>query len=356
MDLNDDEVLKLLKALYGLKQAGRCWFKYFVKLLQSIGLKQLRSQRTIFFNEDVLVCVYVDDGLIAEKRSGGRQRFIAALSAKIDITEENELNGMLGLDMTQRVDGSVVISQTEYIKETLQLFQMEQAKAQTVPATPGIHLSREGTAMDGQFDIQGAVGRLLWITRCSRPDIAFSVTQVCRFVAYPTSELVQAVKKIMRYLRGTADYVLRLKSDGTEELKAFVDADYGSCPDTRRSVSGCLIYWSGMPICWSSKIQPIVTTSTCEAEYVAAANGTKEMLWVRNVLRELGIDVGVMLLLEDNQGTIANVKSETSSKKSKHIDVRYHFIRDLYESGELEVHYVSSEENVADLFTKALAC
>lgn len=157
MDLDDDEVLALLKALYDIQQAGRCWFRHLVKILKRMGLRQLKSSPTIFFSDAVIVSIYVDDGLLAEKVSGGAQRFVAELPEHLEITVELELNGLLGLDIRQENDGSVCVSQAAYVKETLKLYQMDQAKPQAVPAAAGVVLSKLGAPrpQNDKFDVQG---------------------------------------------------------------------------------------------------------------------------------------------------------------------------------------------------------
>ena len=134
---------------------------------------------------------------------------------------------------------------------------------------------------------------------------------------------------IFRYLSGTTTLELKLKPDDGSGLIGYADADFGNCVDTRRSISGLAAYWDGMLFSWSSKMQPIVTTSTTEAEYVAAASGVKELLWIRNVLMELGVDIPIMTLMEDNQGAIANIKGDIATKRSKHVDIKYHFMKEV---------------------------
>ena len=194
------------------------------------------------------------------------------------------------------------------------------------------------------------------VTRGTRPDLAQAVSKVSRFVENPTTDHVASVKQIFKYVKQTMNTPLKYHPN-EDGIIAYVDADYTGCTDTRRSTSGFWITWAGMAISWSSKLQTLVTLSTTEAELVAAVKCIKEMKWLKNVLMELDEirENDRMILYEDNQATIANLKKHSSHGRNKHVDIKYHYVCAQIQEEQLDVVYMESEKNIADIFTKPLA-
>ena len=352
-EANRDKVWKVTKALYGHPASGKEWYDLFRSKLMNRNLKPLLSDPCIFVNEDLIVTIYVDDMLIVEKRKGARIDLIKSLETEFELTGNTNIKNMLGVEMNQGHDYTMM-KQDAYIRNILIKFKMEDCKGQPTPAAHGQDMNKEGNR-DTTFEYRQAIGCLLWLSRGTRPDIAQAVAKVARFVEYPTTEHVKSVKRIFRYLASTIDLEMRYypKNEG---IIAYVDADFGGCTETRKSTTGFWITWNNMPIAWQSKLQSMVTLSTTEAEFVAAVECIKDMKWMKNVLMELDQmkKNDIMILLEDNQATISNLKHPSSRGRNKHLDLKFHYIVNQIEDNVIDIKYVTSENNIADIFTKAL--
>jgi hypothetical protein len=198
------------------------------------------------------------------------------------------------------------------------------------------------------------VGGLLYAVTSTRPDIAAAVNQVCRFMQDPGKPHWEAVKRILRYLKGTTENGLLLGGDSTD-LAGYADADWAGDVDKRKSVTGYVFYLGQAPISWNSKLQPTVALSSTEAEYMALAAAAQEALWLRNLLKGMNVQqTNATTIYEDNQGCIKLTKATKDHARTKHIDIRHHFTRDLIEQNQISIEYCPTEEMVADALTKAL--
>ena len=198
-----------------------------------------------------------------------------------------------------------------------------------------------------------AVGSLMYAMVCTRPDIAHAVGVVSRFMSKPGKQHWAVVKWILRYLRGTANVCLCFGS-GKSMLEGFVDADMAGDIDTRKSTSGYLMIFSGGAISWQSKLQKCVALSTTGAEYIAVTEGCKEFLWLKKFLKELGLEQEKYVLYCDNQSAIHMSKNPSFHSRSKHIDIRHHWIRDVLEEKSLQLEKIHTDKNGSDMMTKAL--
>jgi hypothetical protein len=351
---NKGKVWKVTKALYGHPASGKEWYDLFVKKLKERGLKPLLSDPCIFNSKNLMVIIYVDDMLIIEKKKGEMEKFKNSLEQEFEMTSHDKIENMLGLEIHQGVNETTLI-QRGYIRNILQAFDMENCKGQHIPMAQGTTLVYDGKP-DKNFEYRKAIGCLLWLTRGTRPDLAQAVSKVSRFVENPTTDHVASVKQIFKYVKQTMNTPLKYHPN-EDGIIAYVDADYAGCTDTRRSTSGFWITWAGMAISWSSKLQTLVTLSTTEAELVAAVECIKEMKWLKNVLMELDEirENDRMILYEDNQATIANLKKHSSHGRNKHVDIKYHYVCAQIHEEQLDVVYMESEKNIADIFTKPLA-
>jgi hypothetical protein len=188
---------------------------------------------------------------------------------------------------------------------------------------------------------------------CTRPDIGYAVGAVSRFLSNPGKEHWSVVKWILRYLKGTANKCLCF-GNGDQMLVGYVDADMAGDVDSRKSTSGYLITFAGGAVSWQSRLQKCVALSTTEAEYIAITEGCKEILWMKKFLQELGQNQESYVLYCDSQSAIHLSKNSTYHSRSKHIDVRYHWIRDVLESKLLQIEKIHTNDNGADMMTKAL--
>lgn len=235
---------------------------------------------------------------------------------------------------------------------------MRDAKPVSVPADPHVILNpiENDDAKSSNAPYREAVGSLVFLAAVSRPDIAFAVNSVSKFLNNHSVEHWHAVKRIFAYLKGTIDNGIEYRSGGSErELIGFSDADYASDVETRRSTTGYVFCMANGPVSWSSQRQKLVVLSTTESEYVAAATATREAMWLRNLLKDIGstCELGTVLFV-DNQSAIRLVKNPVFHRRTKHIDIRYHYIREKFESNDVMVEYIPTELQCADILTKAL--
>lgn len=223
------------------------------------------------------------------------------------------------------------------------------------PVEMGIKLMRyeEGELIDPTY-FKSMIGSLRYLT-CIRPDILFGVGLVSRFIESLTATHFKAVKRNLRDIKGTFDYRLFYSSSKCFKLEGYCDSDWAGDRDDRKSTTGFVFFISDTAFTWSSKKQPIVTLSTCEAEYVAATSAVCHAIWLRNLFKEIGVVQDELILINmDNKFAIALSKNPVLHDRSKHIDTRFHFIRDCISRKKICVKYVKTEDQVADIFTKAL--
>jgi hypothetical protein len=280
--------------------------------------------------------------------------FKKSMMQAFDMTDLGKMRFFLGIEILQKSEG-IFVCQQKYATDILKKFTMSESKPVNSPIVPGskIHRDVNGAAVDDTYFKQ-IVGSLMYLT-ATRPDIMFSVSLISMYMSKPTELHLQAAKRILRYLKGTVSYGIFYKKGGEEELLAFTDSDYAGDEEDSKSTSGYVFLLSSGAVSWMSKKQPIVALSTTEAEFVAAAASACQAVWMRRVLRNLSHDQeGSTSIMCDNSSTIKLSKNPVMHGRSKHIRVRFHFLRDLAKDGEVELVYCPTQEQVADLMTKAL--
>lgn len=227
----------------------------------------------------------------------------------------------------------------------------------STPADPNVKLCKDDGVSKSVDSImyQSMVGSLLYAAIATRPDISHAVGVVAKFNSGPNEAHLTAVKRILRYLKGTSDITLKYKKGEKDELLVYSDADYAGDVDDRHSTTGNLFLMSGGPVSWTSKKQPIVTLSTAEAEYVALSTATQEAVWIRKLLSDFGVSPRqAITVMEDNQGAICLARNPVTHSRSKHIDVRYHYIREALNEGIIDLQYCPTHDMIADTLTKPL--
>ncbi|KAA0033083.1 copia protein [Cucumis melo var. makuwa] len=355
----EDKVLKLKKALYGLKQAPRMWNSRINKYFLDNGYLRCPYEHSLYIkvngHGDILVvCLYVDDLIFTGNCASMFEDLKKAMTQEFEMTDIGLMSYYLGIEVKQSEEG-IFISQERYTRDILEKFNMMNSKSVATPIETGTKLSKheEGDDVDPSY-FKSLVGSLRYLT-CTRPDILFSVGLVSRFMESPTTTHLKVAKRILRYLRGTLDYGLFYSSSKEFKLEGYCDSDWAGDTNDRKSTSGYVFFIGNTAFTWSSKKQPIVTLSTCEAEYIAAASCVCHAVWLRNLLKTVGIlqeDPTVIHI--DNKSTIALAKNPVFHDRSKHIDTRFHFIRDCISRKEVQVEYVKTEDQIADIFTKPL--
>ena len=360
----EDHVCKLKRSIYGLKQSARCWNVELDSKLKDMGFKQCKSDPCIYIKEAkegyCVIAVYVDDLIVG----GESEKNIACtkkkISEKFEVTDMGALHYFLGVKVYQNPKTNEIwIGQPNFTKELLQKLQMSECKQVDTPIDPSIKLMKR-TEEEEEFDkvkYQSAVGSLLYLSTRTRPDIAFAVGNTARYCAQPSPSHWSAVKRILRYLKGTTNLGLLYKPEDVSDLVGYSDADWAGDTNDRKSTSGYVYMMSGSAISWRSKKQSCVALSTAEAEYIALSSATQEAMWLRqllsSMLKEYKLSVPTTVY-EDNQSAICMSKNNQSHGRAKHIDIKYHFVREQVERQTIKIDYCKSEEMTADILTKGL--
>lgn len=360
-------VCRLKKSLYGLKQAPRQWYKKFELFMTQHKFEKTSADHCVFVKkyengESIILLLYVDDMLIVGKDKTKIAALKKALSKSFAMKDLGAVKKILGMKIIRdRPKRMLWMSQEDYIKKVLERFNMHNAKPVHVPLPGHLKLSKtqcpcneEEKEEMSKVPYSSAVGSLMYAMVCTRPDIAYAVGVVSRFLSNPGKEHWNAVKWILRYLRGTAKQCLCFGNE-KQLLTGYVDADMAGDVDSRKSTSGYLITFAGGAVSWQSRLQKCIALSTTEAEYIAITEGCKEILWMKKFLQELGQNQESYVLHCDSQSAIHLSKNSTYHSRSKHIDVRYHWIRDVLENKLLKVEKVHTNENGADMMTKPLS-
>ncbi|KAJ9517017.1 hypothetical protein QJQ45_002524 [Haematococcus lacustris] len=277
------------------------------------------------------------------------------LSSVFGIKDLGQTRWFLGMQISRdRAQGTLQLDQQQYIKELLSTYSMTEAHSKAVPMAPGTKLVKEGDALDtAHHSYSALVGSLLYLSCCTRPDIAYAVGALARHMAAPTQQHWSAAKAVLSYLKGTASQGLVF--GGNDSLQGYCDADYAGDKDTARSTTGYVFTLHGAAISWSSRLQPTVAMSTAEAEYMAASGAVKEAVWLRKLMQDLGLPGSCVNIMCDNQAALQLLNNPMASARSKHISVHHHFARERAARGEVMFTYCSTSEMAADVMTKPLA-
>jgi hypothetical protein len=304
-------------------------------------------------SDTLIVQIYVDDIIFGGSSHSLVAKFSELMSREFEMSMMGELTFFLGLQIKQSKNGTFV-HQGKYTKDLMRKFDMGEAKPLSTPmsTTTALDADEEGEPVD-QREYRSMIGSLLYLT-ATRPDIQFAVCLCARFQASPRTSHRQAVKRIFRYLRFTPEFGLWYSASSSLSLCGYSDADYAGCRVSRRSTSGTCQFLGTSLVSWSSRKQSNVAQSTVEAEYVAAAACCSQLLWMIATLKNYGLHLSRVPLLCDSTGAISVAKNPVLHSKTKHIEVRYHFLRDHYEKGDIDLHYVDTTKQLADIFTKPL--
>jgi hypothetical protein len=356
-----NHVCKLKKSLYSLKQAAQQWNKKLHTTLQSMGFKHLDSDHSIYIyvKDDVriIVPIYIDDITLASKSSVALDKAVHTLSQHFKPRDLGPTKFLLGVEITRDCSKhSISLSQRQYIIDMLERFKMSDCKPVSTPMTPSLQLTKEmgpNTEEDisamSSIPYLSAVGSLSFLAIFTCPDIAFAVGYLARFNSNPGPAHWVAVKHLLRYLKGTLDYKLVYQPDSLQQPFVCYGGDNG------KSTGGYVIKVGTGAISWSSKLQSVVTLSSTEAEYIAAVEAGKEMIWTHNILSEFGYKVDEASIMKmDNQSAISVTKNPEHHGHMKHLDLCFYWLRDTVESGLISPSYISTSEMVADIFTKPL--
>lgn len=366
---NPNEVIRLQKTIYGLKQSSRKWYEKLTGDLAKLGIHPLASDHAVYQvvrgDKFAVLAIHIDDSTITGNSLALIEEIQEEIACMFKITKLGNIDWLLGMEVKRdRKKRTLSISQKTYIDSLLRKFHMENCKAVAVPLDPTVQLSREQCPKDESeilemrsIPYRELIGGLVWLATATRPDLAFTVCVLSRFVDNPGQAHWNAAKRVLQYLKGTRTHALTYSAtDATLGMRIFADAD-GMSIENRKAVSGYAFIMNGAAISWASKQQEIISLSTTEAEYIVLTFTSKEAIWFRAFFAELfGPITFPTVIYNDNQSAIALAHAELGQyhARTKHIDIRYHFIRSKIQDGTLEVTYCLTAEMTADVLTKAL--
>ena len=387
-------VCRLVKSLYGLKQAPRNWYLLFSSFLcAEMQFRATVSDPCLFFKRSrtgrlILMFVFVDDAQVSyhidDQEEWGHSKQL--LVNRFNIKDMGESKWILGMKISRnRSARTITLDQELYVGKALERYGLTQCKVASTPELIGGSITaKESEQMErGADDSRGEqlqrsvdkdkymeiTGTCIYAAISTRPDISHAVNKLASKMTQPTSEDMLAAKRVLRYLAGTRDIGLifgshngsivgdsRGRSSQVQvEVCAYADADWANDKKDRRSITGWVAKLNGDAISWASKKQRIVALSTCEAELYAEAAAMQEVLWLRGLLKELGLQQQTgSVVYGDNQSAIAVSKNGVKGERTKHVDIKYHFVTENVVKGDIQLKWIQSKDQQADIFTKAL--
>jgi transposase InsO family protein len=363
LEVPEGSVLHLKKAVYGTKQGGRVWYEDIRDTLKTMGYQRTEADHAIFSRNNnntlSIIALYVDDITMVSKDLGVINQDKNMLKRRYEMTDLGEMSWILGVHITRnRLEGWIALSQEKYINEILDRFEKSDVRPISTPTLPNEHLVKLPSPEVNAKLYQRMVGALMYTMLGTRPDLAYTVATLGRHAANPGDDHQQALDRAFRYLRTTKNscLVFQRGTPDSSTLTGYVDADWASDVNDRKSTSGFAFMLSGAAISWSSKKQPSVALSSTEAEYIAAAHAAKECIWLRRLLMELGLPPHSATPLHmDNQSAIAIARNPEFHDRTKHIEVRHHFLRQKVEGEEITLVYTPTGDQTADILTKGLS-
>ena len=364
----EDMVCELRRSLYGLKQAAAVWYKTIRAVFADLNFTQSRADPCVFLRHSgqgsegslVYIVLYVDDLLVGCKHDEEADGIHRELSAHFSLKSLGAARYVLGMVIDYNIDqGELHLGQKHFILKMMTKFNCDEAHAVRNPLVFGQDLAPDDShdILDDKTRYRELVGSLLYVANATRPDISSSLSILSQYLDCPRAMHWRAAKRVLCYLNGTQDHGIKYtrSTNHVTSLKAYCDANWGGDKHTRRSTSGVLIFLGDGPVVYRSKRQSSVALSSAEAEYMALALATQEVLWLRYLLTELGLQSsGATKIMMDNKSAISMATNLGYTPRAKHIDLRAHFVRDHVESGNISLEYVPSEDQLADFLTKAI--
>ncbi|XP_019163279.1 PREDICTED: uncharacterized protein LOC109159655 [Ipomoea nil] len=352
-----DYVCHLQRSLYGLKQAPRAWFKRLHDFLLITGFVASKTDVSLFHysagDSRVFLLVYVDDIIMLGNAPSLVHTLLGKLAATFKIRDLGTPTFFLGIE-TLSVPGGLVLSQRRYMRDILQRAGMTECKTLATPASVSQPVSQSTESFDNPTLYRRLAGALQYLT-ITRPDLSYSVNRLCQFMHSPTEEHWGLLKRVLHYVRGTLDYGLQISASASADIHVYYDSDWAGCPVDRKSTSGYAVFLGSNLISWVSRKQRTVARSSIEAEYKGLADACAEVTWVVSLLNELGLgSLTAPTLWCDNLGATYLCANPVFHARTKHVEVDYHFVRDKVSAGQLQVHFVSTKDQLADIFTKPL--
>lgn len=356
-----NKVLKLQKAIYGLKQSGRAWNNTLDEVIQSMDFKRCKNEPCLYVKDHQqqfsYIAVYVDDLIIICPTEDDINEIKQKIALKFEMQDGGQLNFFLGMEIYREgKQGAVSLCQKKYIRSLLDNYSMQHCRPVATPLDPGFQVgcTNEKCAKVNITQYQSLIGSLMYLAVLSRPDIMHAISKLSQRNTDPHVEHETAAKHVLRYLAGTINLSIVYRKSN-EPVKGFADADWANDQVDRKSYSGYTFFLGNSAFSWASSKQSIVALSSTEAEYVALSAAAKEAVYLRRILAEIGWSISEpMTIYGDNISSQSIARNPVHHKRTKHIDIKYHFIREKVETNEIELKYISTDKNVADVLTKSL--
>uniref|UniRef100_A0A0A1WFC7 Retrovirus-related Pol polyprotein from transposon TNT 1-94 n=1 Tax=Zeugodacus cucurbitae TaxID=28588 RepID=A0A0A1WFC7_ZEUCU len=359
---DNDCVLKLKKSLYGLKQSGRVWNSRLDEVLKEMGFSACNSEPCLYTKNQGrklnIIAVYVDDLMIACSDLGELMQIKQQISSIFQIVDKGPINKFLGMEI-ERVGsvGAISICQKQQLQQLLHKYDMDVCRPVYTPLEPSfqVNCNESNCRKVNAAEYKSLIGSLMFIAVNTRPDILHSVCKLAQRNSDPHCEHLAAAKHVLRYLKATINLKLHYRKTG-EWVKGYVDADWGGDATDRKSYTGYAFFFGGSVFSWESRKQPTVALSSTEAEYMALSAAAKESVYINKLWTEMKMyDKGGSIVINgDNMSAMSLVKNPVYHARSKHIDIKFHHIRDVYSNNEIELNYCPSNAMVADVLTKNL--
>jgi len=370
-------VLKLLRNVYGQKQAGKVWADFLSENLFKIGFERSKIDECVFYRGSLVFLVYVDDGIFVSLDGSSIDSVIKELmDTNLKLEDQGHPADYVGVNIKKLEDESYEFTQpalTQQIIKDVGLDPKSATKPIPMCAQRLLHHHLDSPLHDeSKFKYRSVIGKLNYLAQCTRPDIVYAVHQCARFSSNPRREHTEAVVYICRYLKGTPELGLHFKPDVTKSFECYADADYcgnwsksfaDTDPSTAKSRSGWIVMYAGCPVCWASKLQTHVATSTTMAEYIALSSALRDVIPIMELMDELK-DRGYELIstepkvyckaFEDNSGALEIARLPKMRPRTKAINVIYHHFREYVRLGLISIYPISTDDQVADIFTKPL--
>jgi hypothetical protein len=356
----ESQLCKLVKSLYGLKQASRQWFSKFSTTLLNHGFTQSKADYSLFTriqgSSFIALLVYVDDIILASNDPAAISDLTVFLDQKFKLKDLGSLKYFLGLEVAQSAQG-ISICQRKYALEILEDAGLLACKPAKFPMEQNLKLSnKDGVLLEDPSSYRRLVGRLIYLT-ITRPDLTFAVQHLSQFMREPRQPHLDAAHRLLRYIKHSPGQGLLFPSNSDLHLKAFCDANWAGCPDTRRSVTGYCVFLGESLISWKSKKQQTVSRSSAESEYRAMASTCCELIWLFSLLKDFHISHPQSALLFCDSTTALHIAANpVFHERTKHIELDCYFVREKIQLGLIRTLHVKSHLQLADIFTKPLGC
>jgi hypothetical protein len=358
---NKHIVWKLKRALYGLHQSGRQWYKKLDQTLVKLGFIKMQGFSCVYtFEKNVVLLIYVDDIAVFYRDLKSKQSVFEKLSEFFDLVDLGEIKNFLGVQFERRL-GKIFMHQKSYVKSLIERHKLSVPNRNHVPMPVGttVQASKQGEKSDIDYPYRSIIGQLLFLASRSRPDIQFATILLSQYNNSFNYDHINLIEGLLNYVANTWHYEVCLSECSDESIVTYSDASWGLDRDTRRSFSGYITFLGGVPLNWGCHKQTSVALSTMEAEFMALTDAVRDANWFDMLLRRSGVcdkEISRPVVFTDNISAKSFSENEIENTRSKHIDIKYHFIREwLNEKKLIKLDKVKTDFNVADIFTKPLS-